>query len=219
MTITHHPDLASLLFCAAGSQPEARAAVMASHLAVCPACRAEAGRMERVGAAMFAILDPAPMARTAPVAALRAGEADVAEAGTGRGQCVETDGDVPGPLVPLVGTRLDDVPWRWMAPGVWSHKLPLSPASAGELRLFKIAPGVALPEHGHDGQELTLILRGSYADSTGTYRVGDVADLDADTAHNPVACPVEGCICLAATEGALRFKGMLPRLLRPLMGL
>ena len=219
MTIAHHPDVSSLLVCAAGSQPEARAAVIAAHLSMCPACRAEVARMHQIGVALFDRLEPALLSGTAPVIALRAAEADTDGREPTRGRCVAADGDMPGPLVPLLGPRLDAVSWRWMAPGVHAVKVPLSAGSAGELRLVKIAPGTVMPEHGHTGQELTLVLRGSYTDARGTFAAGDVADLDADCDHQPAACPEKGCICLMATDGKLRFKGLLPRLLQPLLGL
>lgn len=219
MTIAHHPDVSSLLVCAAGSQPEARAAVIAAHLSMCPACRAEVARMHEIGVALFDRIEPAALSGTTPAVVLRAAEAAPDESGPLRGRCVKTDGDMPGPLVPLLGPRLDAVSWRWIAPGVHAVKVPLSAGSTGELRLLKIAPGTALPEHGHTGQELTLVLRGSYTDALGTFAAGDVADLDADCEHQPVACREKGCICLMATDGKLRFKGFLPRLLQPLFGL
>lgn len=220
MTIAHHPDLSSLLVCAAGSQPEARAAVMASHLAVCPACRAEVSEMQQIGVALFDALEPAAVTSSAPVIALRAGEADAAAEVLERGRSVATDGgDVPGPLVDLVGANLDDVAWRWKGPGVWIYDIPLSAGAQGSLKLIKVAPGTALPEHGHGGQEITIVLRGTYADALGTYKAGDVSDLDAEVDHSPIACPKDGCICLTATDGSLRFKRLLPRLMQPLLGL
>ena len=65
--------------------------------------------------------------------------------------------------------------------------LPLT--GAGKLRLLKVAPGHGIPEHGHGGAELTLVLRGSFHDETGRYARGDVADLDETVEHQPVADP------------------------------
>jgi putative transcriptional regulator len=208
--------------CSAGSQPEAFAAVIASHLSLCKSCCCEVRRMQQIGVALFDKLEPARMAAPAPIVAMRAGEAhsgtrsaDI-KAERAPQPCGANAGEVPPPLVPLVGSSLDDVAWRWTAPGVWSFPIRLSKGCCGDLQLIKVAPGKALPEHGHQGQELTLILRGSYTDALGTYRRGDVEDLDEGVAHGPVACPEKGCICLMATEGkAARFKGMLARLLKP----
>lgn len=219
-TITHHPDIASLMCCSAGSQPEACAAVIASHLAYCPACCAEVRRMQKIGAVLFDTLEPAKLSESAPIIAMRAceSEKDANERWMGA-PCKACKGDVPPPLAALIGERLDDVPWRWVSPGVWTYRVPLSQGCGGDLRLFRIAPGRTLPEREDAGCELTIILRGSYTDELGTYRAGDVADLDEGVAHGPVACPEKGCICLTATEKKLRFKSGLPRLLQSVFGL
>ncbi|MBL8847050.1 MAG: cupin domain-containing protein [Hyphomicrobium zavarzinii] len=224
MTISHHPDIANLMCCAAGSQPEAFAAVIASHLSLCKTCCCEVRRMQQIGVALFDKLEPVGMSGPAPVVAMRAGEADAdakgdPSSGSAPAPCGQNAGEVPRPLVPLIGADLDQVAWRWVAPGIWIFPVPLSKGCCGELRLIKVAPGKTMPEHGHAGQELTLILRGSYTDAFGTYRVGDVADLDEGVAHGPVACPEKGCICLMATEGKLIFKSPVARLLQPLLGL
>ena len=219
-TITHHPDIASLMCCSAGSQPEACAAVIASHLAYCPACCAEVRRMQKIGAVLFDTLEPAKLSESAPIIAMRAceSEKDANERWMGA-PCKACKGDVPPPLAALIGERLDDVPWRWVSPGVWTYRVPLSEGCGGDLRLFRISPGRSLPEREDAGCELTIILRGSYTDELGTYRAGDVADLDEGVAHGPVACPEKGCICLTATEKKLRFKSGLPRLLQSVFGL
>jgi putative transcriptional regulator len=213
MTITHHPDVASLMCCSAGSQPEAFAAVIASHLAMCPKCRAEVRKMQKIGVALFDTLEPEAMAGPAPVIAMRAAEADADE----KLPCVKSAGEIPQMLVSCLGPCLDRMSWRWVAPGIWTHCIPLSQGACGDLRLFKLAPGTALPEHGHVGPEMTLVLRGSYSDELGTFSVGDVADLDEDVEHRPVACPENGCICLAASEHRPRFKNFFARLLRPFL--
>jgi putative transcriptional regulator len=219
-TITHHPDVATLMCCSAGSQPEACAAVIASHLAYCPACRAEVRKMQKIGAALFDTLEPAKLSESAPIIAMRACESETGGDDRWMGApCKACSGDVPPPLAALIGERLDDVPWRWVSPGVWTYRVPLSAGCAGDLRLFKIAPGHALPQYENAGYELTIILRGSYTDALGTYRQGDVADLDEGVAHGPVACPKKGCICLTATENKLRFKDRIPRLVQSIFGL
>ena len=84
---------------------------------------------------------------------------------------------------------------------------------------MRIAGGSRLPEHGHGGSEMTLILRGSYSDELGRFAAGDVADLDTDTEHQPVVDPGEDCICLVALEAPARFKGAFARLLQPFVGI
>jgi putative transcriptional regulator len=214
MTIKHHPSSASLMSCSAGAMPEAFAAVMASHIEMCPCCRKDLSALEYVGIALFEKLDPVAVSKPAPVMALRAAEAgdvDVLD------RPVATD--LPGPLAAVLGrTSLDQIDWKRVGPGVWQHQLPVRNAQNGEVRLIKVAPGQKLPEHGHSGAEMTLVLRGSYSDASGTYRAGDVAEMDDMHQHEPVADAVEGCVCLIAVEGKLRFKSRIARMVQPFTG-
>lgn len=216
-TITHHPDISTLMCCAAGSQPEAFAAVVACHLSLCPECRDEVRRMQEIGVALFDKLEPVKVNCQAPVIAARAAEADIEPAPPRRVPAAPTQKGVPLPLTKCVCCNLDDVAWRWAAPGIWVHPIALShPGCCGDLRLIKVAPGKALPEHGHAGTEITIVLKGAYTDATGTYREGDVADLDDSIIHAPVACPKQGCICLTASQGKPKFSSFLARLFEPL---
>ncbi len=214
MKITHHPEPESLMSCSAGSMPEAFAAVMATHISMCPCCRKDLSILEHVGAALFDSLVPTSVVRPAPVIGLRA-----SEAGTGEVTPATSRGDVPSALLPVIGEFLNDVPWTRLSPGVWQHQIALSDGDRGDLRLIKVSPGYALPEHGHSGSEITLVLRGSYRDATGVYRTGDVADLSEEVEHAPLADAVEGCICLIATDGKLKFKSRIARFVQPLFGL
>ncbi len=213
MAIKHHPDIATLMSCAAGSQPEALAAVIACHLARCPGCAAEVKRMAEIGVALFDKLEPSQMTHAWPMIAARAAEADV------EAQALDAPtGDVPYPIAERVGKNLDEIPWKRLGPGLWHYPIPLSKGATGDLRLFKVAPGKELPEHGHRGEELTLLLRGSYHDEFGTFQTGDIADLDDEAEHRPVADEMTGCICLIASEKKARFKGLIARLMQPFIG-
>ena len=66
MTIRHHADDATLMSYAAGSLPEALAAVLAAHLALCSRCRLEVAGLERIGAVLFDRIPPVPMLEPAP---------------------------------------------------------------------------------------------------------------------------------------------------------
>lgn len=202
--ITHHPDVATLMCCSAGSQPEACAAVIASHLAMCPTCRAEVRRMQKIGVALFDTLEPECLAAPAPVVKMRAAEAENPDK---KEPCVLSAGEIPQFLVSCVGPCLDVMSWDPVAQGIWTHAIVLSAGASGDLRLLKVEPGTSFPEHTHAGWELTLVLRGSYSDEFGTFLPGDVADLDEGARHRPVACPKAGCICLMASEHEMPLFG------------
>jgi putative transcriptional regulator len=209
--LSHHPDASTLMSFAAGSITEALAVVVASHVDQCPHCRRELTLMNLLGDTLLQSLPATRLERSAPAMKMRRQEADnpprvVPSPGSG----------LPHSLARLVHTNLDDIPWRRLGIGVWHHRLP---TATGDLRLLKVAPGRQMPEHGHGGSELTLMLRGSYTDETGVYRAGDLADLDEAVEHTPIADLETGCICLIASEKPARFKGLIPRIVQPLTGM
>ena len=218
MTIAHHVDDATMMSYAAGSLPEALSVVVATHLSVCPHCRDTLADMELVGTAMMGRLPSASLARPVP----RAPSVDVdvrRDEGADVLEAVERCGDVPTPLSRLAGSDLGSIRWKRLGLGIWHLPLPLSDNATGDLLLIKVAPGQVMPEHGHGGSELTLVLSGSYTDEIGRFGVGDVADLDTEVEHSPVADRETGCICLIASEEKARFKGVFARLVQPFTGL
>jgi putative transcriptional regulator len=214
MTITHHPAPESLMSCSAGSMPEAFAAVMASHIAMCPTCRGDLAVMEQIGTVLFDEIASTPVSRPIALDARR-------DVGPRRGdeKQLRSGGSIPQPLVKALGNSLDQVSWTHIGPGIWQHRIALSRRGRGSLRLIKVDPGRSLPEHGHSGSELTLVLRGAFRDESGSYNVGDVADMGQDVEHAPIADADQGCICLVATEGQMRFKGRIARLVQRFVGL
>jgi putative transcriptional regulator len=223
MSITHHPDESTLMSFAAGSLPEALRAVVAAHLAVCETCRHEVALLDDIGAALLSDTPKVGLSDrlSSPVfevtAAARAGATDdvshpIPDVGG-------EHGDVPWPLVPLVGANIDEIPWKRLGLGLWHYPIPLSDGTKGDLRFLKVAPNRAMPDHGHGGAELTIVLKGAYCDHTGLYGRGDVADLDDSVEHQPISDAHEGCICLIASERPARFKGFIGRLVQPFAGL
>ncbi len=215
MTITHHPDDSTLMSYAAGSLPTPLAVVVAGHISLCSICAREVRLMESIGVSLMASLVPVDIDRAAPQMALRAMEAEISGKSA---DVIDLDSDVPLPLRGLLGARLDDVRWRRLGMGIWNVALPVVGKAEGDLRLLRVGPGCAVPDHGHHGSELTLILRGSYHDAFGDFYPGDVADLGDDAEHRPIAHSTDGCICIIASDRKARFKGLFGRLVQPLTG-
>jgi putative transcriptional regulator len=203
MTITHHLDEATLMSFAAGSLPAALAAVAAAHTQMCPYCRREVAMLEGVGEVLVSELAPAPLARLEPPPLPPALQEERPR------QSIAGVGKMPWPVAQLVAGGLEAVRWRWLGPGIWIRPLPI--AGKGKLGLLRVAPRRAIPEHGHAGAELILVLRGAFHDETGRYMRGDVADLDETIDHQPVAEAGADCICLIASEGPEQFRGPILR--------
>jgi putative transcriptional regulator len=223
MRTEHHITRSTLHDYAAGALCEALSVVAASHLAWCRECRKAAKSVAQTPVAPRSANDTA----SSPAAAggESAVEAMNRQPRTTELPCsdVSHDGDVsdfglPMPLaLRLDGHGLEDVAWRKVFPGVAVCELALSASAAGQLRLVRIAPGKALPEHGHGSGELSLVLRGAYRDGLGRYTIGDVADLDGAAVHRPVA-EEAGCICLVAAETPVRYRSVFSRLWQRLTG-
>lgn len=216
MTIRHHLDEEIILAYAAGALDEATSLLVATHMALCPRCRSALSMGEAVGGALLETLPPADIDASMMAAILAEPEAPAPEPRRVRpaeGSCV-----LPRPLRDYVGGDVDRIRWRSLGGGV--KHMPLVTSRGGsKARLLYIPAEAAAPEHGHRGMELTLVLAGSFHDGGAWFRRGDVETADPDIEHQPVAGPDEDCICLAVTDAPLRFRGLLPRLAQPFLGI
>lgn len=218
----HHLDSATLVSHAAGALSPAMAAVTATHLEACAHCRRLLTQAEHVGGAL--LLQQQPAAASPREAQLRDDilarlqlplpAATVEPAPLPAHPSTEA---LPRPLQPYFGRTWKALRWRWVAPGV--HMIR-APETAGDtLVLLKIAPGKSMPLHSHQGSELTQILQGAYDDALGHFGPGDMADLDSEIEHQPIVSPGVPCICVAALDGPLQFRGWLARKMQPMVGL
>ena len=213
MTIQHHLSDQLLTAYAAGTLPEAFSLAIATHISLCDDCRAALAACEALGGAvldaqagdvalsdgaldaMMARLDGLPVIAAKPMA--------------------KTAHPVlPAPLVDYVGTDMSKIKWRSLGMGVRQAILPTKDRSASA-RLLYIPAGQAVPDHGHRGMELTLVLQGAFRDDKQRFARGDIEIADEADQHTPVAEAGEDCICLAVTDAPLRFSGMIPRMLQP----
>ena len=212
-TIKHHLTDALLMAYAAGALPEAFNLTVAAHVSMCDECRARLGAFDCVGGAVLDRSEAVPMAEDslgATLARIRQG----APAEQARPQTAP-QGVLPAPLRDYVGGDLDSVRWRPVGMGVKQAILPTSRDASA--RLLYIPAGAAVPDHGHRGTELTLVLQGAFVDETDRFGPGDVEVATEEFDHMPVADIGADCICLAATDAPLRFRGMVPRLAQPFL--
>jgi len=219
MNTVFHLDDATVVAYAGGSLSNCLSVVAASHVAMCDHCRAKVRRAEAVGAAL---LETSEIQQLKPDALSSVFEridgSDWVQPKTRSDASDDPDPSLPLPVSRLLDHKLDDVRWKTAGPGVGIHVIERND-DGSSLYMLKVRPGHKLPDHGHDGQEMTLILRGAYRDEIGRFAPGDVADLDEHIEHQPVIEDGEDCICLIATEAPARFKGLVPRLLQPIVGI
>jgi putative transcriptional regulator len=216
MNINHHADDSTLLSYAAAALPESFSLIVAAHLEQCDRCRQRLQEAENIGGALINGLEATPVEAgsiDAVWAAIESGRPEPQPAPRAAGT------GLPSVLERYLPDGLPGIRWRTVAPGIRQFILKGVESGNGTARLLSIAPGTMIPHHSHGGSELTLILRGSFADEIGRFGAGDLADLDDSVQHQPVADTDEPCICLIATDERLRFTGVFSRLLQPLVGI
>ncbi|NYZ16662.1 hypothetical protein HL658_29300 [Azospirillum sp. RWY-5-1] len=202
-----HPEEERLLAYATGSLGEVKSLLVATHLALCPLCRAsveayeaecggwfdglgggaEDDRWSAMLAACDARLDTAVLPPPAP-----------------RSTLPMTGPLVPEPLRGRLGRPLFDFGWNEIAPAVWLSDWTVKDAQTTGC-LLRMGPGAPVPPHHHSANEMLLVLTGAFHDEYGHYRVGDVADIPADTDHYAVAEHGGDCVCLFLLDGEIRF--------------
>ena len=215
-TIKHHVTDALLMAYSAGTLPEAFSLTVAAHVSMCDDCRARLGAFDTVGGALIeqgATEDVASDSLAATMALIRAGGPKERPAPTPKPR-PRVDG-LPGPLQDYIGGGLDKVRWRHVGMGVKQAILPTSRDATA--RLLFIPAGAAVPDHGHGGTELTLVLQGAFVDEVDHFGPGDLEVANEDLDHTPIADIGADCICLAATDAPLRFRSMIPRLAQPFL--
>ncbi|MBR2656172.1 MAG: ChrR family anti-sigma-E factor [Loktanella sp.] len=213
--IKHHLTESLLLAYSAGTLPEAFNLVVATHISMCDTCRAAAGSYDAVGGEVMLEGAPEEMAENALAATMaRIMRADPVD----RTPPVRVANAVfPAPLRDYVNGDLGDVKWRKVGGGV--SQMVLKTSDDASVRLLRIPAGTAVPDHGHRGLELTLVLQGAFVDETDRFAAGDIEVANEDLNHTPVAEAGADCICLAATDAPLRFNGFMPRLAQRFMGI
>ena len=232
MTIKHHLSDTTLGAFSAGSLSEALSFVAASHISLCPICQERQKKLEELGGVYLQSSEPSNISKLALKNTMtkldeheqeQSADPDRSDASL----YSSTDGSsfqgygpmISGPLQNYVPDNLNDIKWKSLAPGIKYFAISDLQTNGGTLSMLNIEPGVKIPEHGHDGIELTQVLKGSFSDDVGSFSVGDIADLDDDIKHQPIVGSNETCICLIASEAPLKFTGLMPRLVHYFSGM
>jgi putative transcriptional regulator len=212
-----------LLAHAAGRLPEPVGLVVATHLALAPERQSAYREYEALGGAMLEDLQPAALsdgafdrllARMNDEKEPMLTGAKAAEQGTIVGSAAG-DPPIPAPLRSYIGGSLADLPWKHYG-SVSEASLPLDETTY-RARLILLKAGRSVPKHTHDGQEITVVLKGAFNDGIGRYGRGDISIADAHVDHQPMAEDGEDCLCLTVTDAPLRLTGTFSRFLNPFL--
>lgn len=221
--VQHHISDELLLDYATGNLAEGWSIAVATHLALCPACRDRLSFMEHTGGQILEATEVVGE-ETSSAESWSAMKAKLKAQGSSRtatAKPVATPADVPvlpEPLRSYVGGDVDALKWKSLGRG--AYHIPIKTGDAeSQVRLLKIPAGKPVPEHSHGGRELTLVLKGAFTDGETVFKRGDLEEADETLTHQPVATPEADCICLAVTDAPLKFKSLLVRLVQPVLGI
>ncbi|MBL6642731.1 MAG: cupin domain-containing protein [PS1 clade bacterium] len=205
------PSLESLVAqYAAGDLGYGMSVLMAGYITLSPAARDQYRALEQLNGVLLDEAEQSDVKEDALDAIMaRLDEPEPEE----QNVSIQENQDLPAALRELLDVSVEDADWRFAYPGVKQVKLPFG--DNGEtVKLLKIKPGKAAPRHTHKGIEATLVLRGAFRDGNRLYERGQLALADQHIQHRPRAEGIEDCICLAVTDGALRFTDSIGRIAR-----
>ena len=207
--IKHHIPDAILMSYAAGSLEQSFSLVIAAHVSLCDECRARLGAHDSAGGVVLETHATKDISASSKDAILARLDDDINEEPAAPEY--QRFGVYPGPVMAALKGKSP----RWKSVGGGVRQSILHADDKGSVRLIYIPPGQAVPDHSHHGMELTLVLQGAFSDETGKFGVGDLEVADDTLEHTPIAEIGVPCICLAATDAPLKFKGLIPRILQP----
>lgn len=208
---------------ASGHLSEAKSTIVATHAAYHPPLRARIADAEAIGGLLLEEGEKANVSEDM----LEAIFAQIDNMNTSEPLAKTTSPEVqpvpgtqtwPKPLRDYVGDKADKLKWRYMGPGM--RRMKLWTGEDGEcLWLFKAKGGIQMPEHDHTGQEMTLVLEGSYHVGDAQFKPGDI-EIAADDIEDHRVQIDEGqdCICLVVTESPVKLKSVIGRVLQPIIG-
>lgn len=223
MNVRHHVSDALLSAYATGDLAEGWSLAVATHLALCPACRSRLRGFEMIAGDLLEALpeasDDMSTSWTELTQRLAVQVDAIAPMALEPAPASVPDVPVlPEPLRSYVGADAPALKWKPLGRGAYQVPIPTGDGVTS-VRLLRIPAGRPVPEHSHGGRELTLVLAGNFSDDQGRFNRGDIEEADEELQHQPIAGAGEDCICLAVTDAPLRFKSRFLRLIQPVLGI
>lgn len=220
--IKAHPTDPMLRAFAADELPLPLAVGLSAHCELCPDCAARLKTFEEELAQQYLASPAEPELASRDDVALDAGldamlagilaqPEPVAAPVIDLPQAQPTELEVAGHAyrLPRVLARYRSPKWRHIG-AIRQQSLPLDEMGA-RASLLHIEAGGRIPEHTHQGYELTLLLAGTIEDGDTRYKAGDFIWRDASHSHSPHT--PDGCLCYTVQDAPVQFTKGLSRLL------
>lgn len=216
--VTFHPDEELLEGYVQGTLSVGMNVVISAHMELCEACQARRRNIEDTASEHWMHEDEQQPAIAPEVAALieRITSQPQVQEMPERASAVEEihmlDHSVRLPRV-LAKVASEGLVWKKLSNGINQASVILDDKTQCDFLYMK--PGSQVPVHKHQGNEVTLVLDGSFSDESGMYRESDFVVRTPEHTHQPVS--EEGCLCFAVLDSPLTFTSGLARLLNPIL--
>ena len=218
--VKYHPDTRFLTDYAAGSLPESQALCVAAHLHYCHSCRKHISELTELGAELFMTQVPDNVNSDSFTVLMEKLDAPQPESQPNTidtdqvtSNLVERDA-LPKAIRKLTKGNIEKLSWRNLGKSFRYATIQTSD-SHRESSLLEIKAGGEIPNHHHSGDEITVVLKGSFSDQEDRYHVGDYIVRTSGETHTPVASQDEDCLCLATLDAPIIMNNWIYRLLTP----
>lgn len=209
----YHPPMDMLAAYSAGSLKMSQAVCVAAHIELCPECKRVQRELDTVGSVLLEQQEPlsVPVELKANVLAMLDEQPAVAEAEPVK---PEPPKGLPRCLAAFGISDIESLSWRKLWPSIKAAQIS-SDREPEAVELLRIGAGASMAKHRHIGEEVTLILQGSFSDEDGVYGPGDFLLRSGKECHKPQASRDADCLCLTTQEGPIQFEGWFLRWLNP----
>ncbi|MDV5169827.1 ChrR family anti-sigma-E factor [Photobacterium rosenbergii] len=213
--IHFHPNHDLLSRYANGELDSASSILISAHLEFCPHCRQKIAAIEAKQARILessesATLTPSLSAMMLEIMAHEPAETIIEEVT----DCELTMEDKTYPLPSVLQRHNDKIgPWSRLPGNIKRAQVEVSGDS--KMNFIYMDSDSSLPEHTHQGQEITLVLAGEFYDESGTYKPGDFIVQTDEHTHLPRTREGQDCLCLTLLNAPLHFTSGLATLLNP----
>jgi putative transcriptional regulator len=214
----YHPDTRFISDFAAGSLPMSQALCVSAHLHYCDDCKQKVAQLTDLGSTLFD--KSAPVSLDLDFSSLMERidsipeENDHVISGDISSSPNAAISSLPEALNKLTNNNLKSLNWRRIGKTFSYSEFNIGDPLR-ETSLFNIKAGGNVPKHVHEGDEITVVLKGSFSDQDDHYQVGDFIVRTSGEIHTPVAAQDEDCLCLSTLDAPIKMTNWFYRLLIP----
>ncbi len=209
-----HPQPEQLVEFAAGSSHTGMSVAISVHLHFCKYCRERVSELESTSAVLFETQAPAPLAANAFDQLMQRIQQEPAAQPTPPPPKAKSR--FPRALQSLLPESLDELEWRHPMKNLSVTRL-MTDETGMIIGLHHMKAGGRVPNHGHRGEEINVVLEGGFSDQKGSYAEGDFIYRTTGDIHAPQADAHGDCLMLSVVAAPVKLTGPLGWIINPFL--